>query len=303
MESSEHRGKEVRNLFNGNFSGALKQGLEADAFNAMSYHESRANRRRDRHYQREQALKREEERKRRQEIVDNYKNKIKKVKFKNSTYKDTIDNLTYEQVTKLNHLDIPIEKLPYEDVPIDDKVKERLGTNPLYLGKLHDSITSIPGFGFLYPETHLEEDRDETSVFMDHYGDLYLNKYFGDFLFLEECEIMESNNKSKSIQDHSCNSTIKKNSIKNIKHLLKNIKKSNSPSNIKTKINDIKKKLNAINQNISNTTNKSVCERDARIYIFKLKDKLDKSNVKSNTNNKKPKTKKQKTNNNKKNNN
>ena len=302
MESSEHRGKEVRNLFNGNFSGALKQGLEADAFNAMSYHETRANRRRDSHYQRKEALKRDLEIERRQEIVDNYKNKIKQVKFRNSKYEITINNLTYEQVTKLNDLGIPIERLPYEDVPIDHKVKERLGHNPLYLGKLDDSITSIPGFGFLYPETYLEEDRNETSVFMDHYGDLYLNKYFADYLFLEECEIIKSNNisKPKSISDHSCNSTIKKNSIKNIKHLLKNIKKSNSPSNIKTKINDIKKKLNAINQNISNTTNKSVCERDARIYIFKLKDKLDKSNIKSNTNDEKPKTKKKKPKNNKK---
>jgi len=297
FESGKHRGKEVKNIFKGNFSGALKQGFEANMWNSMgSYHESRANRRQDRHNEREQALKREQEIKRRQEIVDNYKNNIKEVNFKNSNYKTTIENLTYEQITKLNNLGIPIEKLPYEDVPIDHKVKERLGHNPLYLGKLDDSITSIPGFGFLYPETHLEEDRNETSVFMDHYGDLYLNKYFGDFLFLEECEITESNNKSKSksIQDHSCNSTIKKNSIKNIKHLLKNIRKSNSQNNIHKNIGKIKDKLNAIEENINKTTNKSVCGRDARIYIFKLKDKFDKSNIKSNTKKQTTKTKNQK---------
>ena len=212
LESFNQRGKEVKNIFKGNFSGALKHGVEANMWNSMgSYHESRENRRQDRLYQREEAMKEEKERKKRQEIIDNYK-KNKEVKFK-GLYQTTIMNLTYEQVTKLNDLGIPIEKLPYEDVPIDHKVKERLGHNPLYLGKLDDSITSIPGFGFLYPETHLEEDRNETSVFMDHYGDLYLNKYFGDYLFLEECEITKSNNKSKSISDHSCNSTIKKNSI------------------------------------------------------------------------------------------
>lgn len=296
FKSIEHRGKEVKNIFNGNFSGALKQGFEANMWNSMgSYHESRANRRQDRHNEREQAIKEEKERKRRQEFVDNYKNKFKEVNFKNSNYKTTIENLTYEQVTKLNNLGIPIEKLPYEDVPIDDKVKERLGTNPLYLGNLDDSITSIPGFGFLYPETHLEEDRNETSVFMDHYGDLYLNKYFGDYLFLEECEITKSNNKSKSksISDHSCNSTIKKNSIKNIKHLLKNIRKSNNTTIIRAKISNIKEKLNAIEENINKTT-KSVCGRDARIYIFKLKDKFDKSNIKSNTKKQTTKTKNQK---------
>ena len=51
---------------------------------------------------------------------------------------------------------------------------------------------------------------------------------------------------------------------------------------------------------MSNTTTKSVCGRDARIYIFKLKDKLDKSNIKSYTNNKEPKTKKKKPTNNQK---
>ena len=285
IKAFNDRGKEVKNIFEGKFSKALKHGLEANMWNSIgSYHQSRANRRRNKHYQREQAMKDEEEKIRRQAIIDNYKGN-KEVKFKDSKYKTTIENLTYEQVTKLNHLGIPIERLPYEDVPIDDKVKERLGYNPLYLGKLDDSITSIPGFGFLYPETHLEEDRNETSVFMDHYGDLYLNKYFGDYLFLEECEIIKSNNnKSKSVKDHSCNSTIKKNSIKNIKHLLKNIRKSNNSHNIKTKISEIKGKLNAINKNMSKTTIKSVCGRDARIYIFKLKDKLVSNNKISNKN-------------------
>lgn len=220
FESGKHRVKEFGNLMKGNFTGVIKQDLKASIWNNVeSYHKTRANRIRDSHYQRKKAMEEEKEKERRQEIVNNYINKIlnEDLKFKNEKYKTTIKNLTYEQVDKLNHLGIPIERLPYEDVPIDDKVKERLGTNPLYLGKLHDSITSIPGFGFLYPETHLEEDRDETSVFMDHYGDLYLNKYFGDYLLLEECEIIKSNNNSSkpnSISDHSCNSTIKKNSIK-----------------------------------------------------------------------------------------
>ena len=38
-------------------------------------------------------------------------------------------------------------------------------------------------------------------------------------------------------------------------------------------IDKIKDKLNAINKNMSNITTNSVCGRDARIYIFKLKDK------------------------------
>lgn len=43
---------------------------------------------------------------------------------------------------------------------------------------------------------------------------------------------------------------------------------------------------------MSKTTTESVCGRDARIYIFKLKDKLDKSNINSKTEMKTPNTKK-----------
>ena len=79
---------------------------------------------------------------------------------------------------------------------------------------------------------------------------------------------------------------------KKIKIKDKNIKKSNSQTNIHNNIGRIKEKLNAINENMSKTTTESVCERDARIYIFKLKDKLDKSNINSIPEMKTPNTKK-----------
>ena len=142
--------------------------------------------------------------KEKQVLVNNYLANLNDYKFANDYTLNSINNLTYEQVDKLIQTKILLQDLPFKKLAPKKTTVIKVGKkNLLYMGKINDTITEIPGF-FGFGGTPLQKVGNvERNVYLGDDGNFYLNKYFGSPLtfFPKQVYIEYKNKKPSSISD------------------------------------------------------------------------------------------------------
>jgi hypothetical protein len=135
-----------------------------------------------------------------QGLVNDYLANLNDYKFADDYTLNSINNLTYEQVDKLIQTKILLKDLPYKKLAPKKTTVIKVGKkNLLYMGKINDTITEIPGF-FGFGGTPLQKvGNGERNVYLGDDGNFYLNKFLPPaFTFFPKQVYIEYKNKKPS---------------------------------------------------------------------------------------------------------